>query len=85
VPVRVASSSEMPLWGMEIELQQARQELRDLMAGGGADEFNSFLDNLGLGVVSEQLKDLNLGELLDTPPPGVDEAVAISKVCMASP
>jgi hypothetical protein len=31
------------------------------------------------GIV-EQLKDLQLGELLDTPPPGVDEAVAISKV-----
>ncbi len=35
---------------------------------------------MGLTGVVEQLKDLQLGELLDTPPPGVDEAVAISKV-----
>ena len=38
------------------------------------------LDSIGLGQIAEQLKDLQLGELLDTPPPGVDEAVAISKV-----
>lgn len=38
------------------------------------------LDGLGLAVISEQLKDLQLGSLLDTPPPGVDEAIAISKV-----
>jgi hypothetical protein len=30
-------------------------------------------------MISSQLRDLNLGELLDTPPPGVDEAVAVSK------
>lgn len=35
---------------------------------------------MGLGGIADQLKDLQLGELLDTPPPGVDEAVAISKV-----
>ena len=29
--------------------------------------------------LSPQLKDLSLGDLLDTPPPGVDEAIAISK------
>lgn len=38
------------------------------------------LDSLGLTGVTDQLKDLQLGELLDTPPPGVDEAVAIAKV-----
>lgn len=38
------------------------------------------LDSVGLGVVAEQLKELQLGELLDTPPPGVDEAIAIAKV-----
>jgi hypothetical protein len=41
---------------------------------------NDYLDKLGLGILSQQLKDLDLGELLDTPPPGVDEAIAISKV-----
>lgn len=28
-----------------------------------------------------QLEELKLGELLDTPPPGLDEAIAISKAC----
>jgi hypothetical protein len=31
-------------------------------------------------MVADQLKDLKLGELLETPPPGLDEAVAIAKV-----
>lgn len=30
--------------------------------------------------IYDSLVDLKLGELLDTPPPGLDEAVAISKV-----
>jgi arsenite-transporting ATPase len=41
---------------------------------------NDYLDQLGLGLLAQQLKDLDLGELMDTPPPGVDEAIAISKV-----
>ena len=35
---------------------------------------------MGLGLIADQLADLKLGELLDTPPPGLDEAVAIAKV-----
>ena len=35
---------------------------------------------MGLGAFSEQLRDLKLGELLDTPPPGIDEIIAIAKV-----
>lgn len=38
------------------------------------------LGGLGLGAIAGQLADLQLGELLDTPPPGLDEAVAIAKV-----
>ena len=38
------------------------------------------LRGLGLGAIAGQLADLQLGELLDTPPPGLDEAVAIAKV-----
>ncbi len=41
---------------------------------------NDFLAGMGLGAIGDQLKDLRLSELLDTLPPGVDEAVAISKV-----
>ena len=38
------------------------------------------MGGMGLGMVAEQLTDLKLSELLDTPPPGLDEAVAIAKV-----
>ena len=37
------------------------------------------MGGLGLGAIAGQLADLQLGELLDTPPPGLDEAVAIAK------
>ena len=40
-----------------------------------------FMSGMGLGMIADQLADLKLGELLDTPPPGLDEAVAIAKVC----
>ncbi len=39
-----------------------------------------FLKGMGLGLIADQLADLKLGELLNTPPPGLDEAVAIGKV-----
>lgn len=38
------------------------------------------MSGMGLGMVADQLKELKLGELLETPPPGLDEAVAIAKV-----
>uniref|UniRef100_A0A2P2KMR3 Uncharacterized protein n=1 Tax=Rhizophora mucronata TaxID=61149 RepID=A0A2P2KMR3_RHIMU len=38
------------------------------------------MEGMGLGMLVEQLGELKLGELLDTPPPGLDEAIAISKV-----
>eukprot|EP00879_Flechtneria_rotunda_P015872 GHRR01016599.1.p1 GENE.GHRR01016599.1~~GHRR01016599.1.p1 ORF type:complete len:577 (+),score=165.56 GHRR01016599.1:1133-2863(+) len=83
LPVQVQNpfgGPELPLYGMQINLEQARAELRSTVAGGGAKGLNEFLDGLGLGMLSQQLKDLDLGELMDTPPPGVDEAIAISKV-----
>jgi arsenite/tail-anchored protein-transporting ATPase len=78
-PVEV-DGTDGKVWGMEVELDAAKEELKDL---GGANEgrkLDDLLDGLGLGGVANQLKDLKLGELLDTPPPGVDEAVAIAKV-----
>jgi hypothetical protein len=65
---------------MQIDVSQAREELRQVASGGGGKGFNDFLDNLGLGIIAQQLKELDLGELMDTPPPGIDEAIAISKV-----
>jgi arsenite/tail-anchored protein-transporting ATPase len=75
-----ASDDPLPLWGMQIDLEGAKQELRAALEAGGAKGFNDFLDSLGLGAVAAQLKDLELGELMDTPPPGVDEALAIARV-----
>ena len=43
-----------------------------------------FLGGMGLGMIASQLADLRLGDLLDTPPPGLDEAVAIAKVIPTS-
>mmetsp|Transcript_70008 Transcript_70008/g.221868 ORF Transcript_70008/g.221868 Transcript_70008/m.221868 type:complete len:305 (+) Transcript_70008:427-1341(+) len=39
-----------------------------------------FLGGVGLGGFADKIAELNLGELLDTPPPGLDEAIAIAKV-----
>ena len=47
-----------------------------------AGQVQDFMRGMGLGVVVDQLADLKLGELLNTPPPGLDEAVAIAKVEM---
>jgi arsenite-transporting ATPase len=43
------------------------------------------MGSFGLGGVADQLGDLKLGELLDTPPPGLDEAIAISKAGAYTP
>ncbi|CAD7698448.1 unnamed protein product [Ostreobium quekettii] len=76
-PVQL-EGTDLPIWGMEIDVQQARQELREALAGETGEKLNQAL-GLG-GVLTEQLKDLKLGELLDNPPPGADEVVAIAKV-----
>jgi arsenite/tail-anchored protein-transporting ATPase len=46
---------------------------------------SNFMGGMGLGALAGQLKDLKLGELLDTPPPGLDEAVSIAKVSCHAP
>lgn len=73
--------TDLPLWGMEVDPEEGKAEFLEQSAqnnlGGQAGDF---LSGMGLGMVADQLKDLKLGELLDTPPPGLDEAVAISKV-----
>lgn len=69
-----------PVPPRQIDLDQSRAELKAAVDAGGGKGLNEFLDGLGLGMVAAQLKDLSLGELLDTPPPGVDEAIAIAKV-----
>lgn len=85
-PVAVEGTDDM-VYGLEVDVQAARQELQALLrpdggAGGqeGGAGLGGMLGGWGLGGWAEQLKGLNLAELLDSPPPGVDEALAIAKV-----
>ena len=73
MPVRIVDTT-YELYGMEIDIRQARQEIKDAALG------DDLLDDLGIGGLAEQFKELNLAELLENPPPGIDEAVAVSKV-----
>lgn len=54
-PVRV-QGTEAPLWALEIEPEQARQELRELAQGEGGDKTIEMLSNVGLGALADQLK-----------------------------
>ncbi|XAR52350.1 Arsenite-transporting ATPase [Bertholletia excelsa] len=69
-----------PLFALEINPEKAREEFRSATRSNGGSGIKDFMDGMGLGMIVEQLGELKLGELLDTPPPGLDEAIAISKV-----
>ncbi|KAI4351446.1 hypothetical protein L6164_005815 [Bauhinia variegata] len=69
-----------PLFALEINPEKAREEFRAASKKNGVSGVRDFMDGMGLGMLAEQLGELKLGELLDTPPPGLDEAIAISKV-----
>lgn len=71
---------DAPLFALEINPEKAREEFRTASQKNGGTGVKDFMDSMGLGVLVEQLGELKLGELLDTPPPGLDEAIAISKV-----
>ncbi|KAE8713901.1 Detected protein of confused Function [Hibiscus syriacus] len=71
---------DFPLCALEINPEKAREEFRDATKNNGGTGIKEFMDGMGLGMLVEQLGELQLGELLDTPPPGLDEAIAISKV-----
>ncbi|XWS66177.1 hypothetical protein CRYUN_Cryun05aG0177600 [Craigia yunnanensis] len=71
---------DCPLFALEINPEKAREEFRDATKNNGGTGVKEFMDGMGLGMLVEQVGELKLGELLDTPPPGLDEAIAISKV-----
>ncbi|KAF5770167.1 putative arsenite-transporting ATPase [Helianthus annuus] len=75
VPIRGLDS---PLFGLEINPEKTKEDFRYASQNNGG--VKNIMDSMGLGMVAEQLGELKLAELLDTPPPGLDEAVAISKV-----
>jgi len=79
-PVLV-EGTDLPLCAIELDPEEAREEFRAFSeANDTAEGVQNFLGSVGLGGIYDSLVDLKLGELLDTPPPGLDEAVAISKV-----
>jgi arsenite-transporting ATPase len=66
---------------LEVDPEEGRAEFAaQSKANDIGGQAQDFLKGMGLGMVADQLADLKLGELLDTPPPGLDEAVAIAKV-----
>ncbi|KAJ0841355.1 putative arsenite-transporting ATPase [Helianthus annuus] len=75
VPIRGLDS---PLFGLEINPEKTKEDFRYASQNNGG--VKNIMDSMGLGIVAEQLGELKLAELLDTPPPGLDEAIAISKV-----
>nr|KJB60559.1 hypothetical protein B456_009G312500 [Gossypium raimondii] len=83
-PKRPNSSFEEDIAGFDEMVSgtehKAREEFRDATKNNGGTGVKEFMDGMGLGMLVEQLGELKLGELLDTPPPGLDEAIAISKV-----
>ena len=79
-PVEVGDTDGM-LYALEIDPESAKEEFsafaKQSDMSGGAKQF---LGSVGLGGFADSIADLKLGELLDTPPPGLDEAIAIAKV-----
>ncbi|KAI3748228.1 hypothetical protein L6452_11177 [Arctium lappa] len=70
----------LPLFGLEINPEKTKEDFRSASQENGGAGVKDIMNSMGLGMVAEQLGELKLGELLDTPPPGLDEAIAISKV-----
>ena len=54
-PVPLAGT-DLPIWGMEIDPEEARRELRELSQGDGGAEMFETLNGVGLGKFAEQLK-----------------------------
>ena len=80
-PVEVVEGNAgLPLYAMEISVEAARAEIQSFAQDGGTQKVEDWLGGVGMGSLAAELKDLQLGELLQTLPPGTDEAIAISKV-----
>ncbi|XP_031399648.1 ATPase ARSA1-like isoform X2 [Punica granatum] len=79
VPVEGVDS---PLYALEIvpDKLKLKEDLQSSTQGGGSAGIKDLMDSMGLGAMFDQLGDLKFEELMDNPPPGMDEIVAISKV-----
>lgn len=71
---------DSPLFAIEINPERTRAEFQNASQKNGGSGVKNIMESMGLGMLADQIGELKLGELLDTPPPGMDEAIAISKV-----
>ncbi|KAK3408729.1 ATPase GET3B [Eucalyptus grandis] len=79
VPIPV-EGVDAPLYALEVNPEKSREEFRTASQKNNGGGIKDLMDSMGLGAMVDQLGDLKLDELLDTPPPGLDEAISISKV-----
>ena len=61
-PVVVEGTDGM-LWGMEVDVEAAKAELREIAKKDEGKGASKFLSSIGLGSLAEQLEDLKLGRL----------------------
>ncbi len=76
----VAVEGELPLWGMQIDVAAAAEEVRAVGRDDGAKPLDDFLGSVGLGALGEQLKDLRLSAPAPAPAKAV-RAGAGAAVC----
>ncbi|KAI4322291.1 hypothetical protein L6164_022001 [Bauhinia variegata] len=77
VPVEGVAS---PLYALEINPEKAMEDMHTAIQKGGSNGVKNLMQSMGLGMIVEQLGELKLEELLHSPPPGMDEILAISTV-----
>lgn len=68
----------LPLWGMEVDPDDVKEDLKGFAQSKAGQRTKKAAESFGIG--EEQLAGLKLGELLESPPPGLDEGVALAKV-----
>jgi hypothetical protein len=61
-PVLVEGTDGL-LWGMEIDVEAAKAELREISSKDEGKGTSKFLSSIGLGILAEQLDDLKLGTI----------------------
>ena len=66
MPVMV-EGTDGQLFGMEVDVEAAKAELREISAKDEGQGASKFLKSIGLGAFAEQLDDLKLGKALPLP------------------
>ena len=76
-------TSNLPVYAMEINPEETMDDLRGLLQKAESarveDTDPTGNPKVDLGKILEKVQDLKLGELLEEPPPGTDEAIAVAE------